>query len=163
MPNKRKHNLQQVGWTRRFAPRLCCGRYVRKMNIESESKMVLEIAKSFSDFVSSSVNQWDEVYLRFKGDNESCGVTSTYLYSGSANYIDADDEMEFEIMSKINDLFQQLQDALSFKVALLCISSNLDFKIEYEQENTEKWEITKLNGGSGIPKDYDSEQWWQIT
>jgi len=24
--NKRKHNRQQAGWTRRFAPRLCCGR-----------------------------------------------------------------------------------------------------------------------------------------
>jgi len=25
--NKRKHNRQQTGWTRRCAPRLCCGRY----------------------------------------------------------------------------------------------------------------------------------------
>ena len=80
---------------------------------------------------------------------------------GAAYYIDADDEYEFEAMSEVSDLFVSLQDCFSFKVSLLVIRPNQEFKIRYEQELTERWAISKLDGASWNTCHFsESEQWW---
>lgn len=119
--------------------------------MEKESEIVLEIASRFFNFVTEAEKQWDEAYLRYHGDNDNAGVTSTVRRGDVAHYIDFDDEIEFEVMSEITDLCQQLQKHFPFKVSLLVVRPNQEFKIKYEKSLSSKWEITKLNGNSGIP------------
>jgi hypothetical protein len=128
--------------------------------MDKESEIVVSIAGKFFDFISSSTSEWEEAYLRFNGDSESTGITATFLKGDTAHYIDADDELEFETMSEVTDMFQSLQGHFPFKVCLLVLKPNKEYKIKYEQELSEKWAITKLEGNTGIPAGYTNELWW---
>ncbi|WP_228076504.1 hypothetical protein, partial [Vibrio parahaemolyticus] len=128
--------------------------------MDKESEIVVSIASKFLDFISSSVPEWEEAYLRFNGDSGSTGITSTFLKGGTAHYIDADDELEFETMSELTDMFQRLQGHFPFKVCLLVLKTSKEYKIKYEQNLSDKWAITKLDGNTGIPAGYSNDLWW---
>jgi hypothetical protein len=128
--------------------------------MDKESEIVINITSMFFGFISSSVSEWEEAYLRFYGDSESTGIIATFLRGDIAHYIDADDEVEFETMSELTEMFQILQGYFPFKVCLLVVKPNQEYKIKYEQSSGEKWSITKLNGNTGIPEGYKNEQWW---
>lgn len=128
--------------------------------MDKESEIVVSIAGKFLEFISSSVTEWEEAYLRFIGDSESTGITATFLKGDTAHYIDADDELEFETMSELTDMFQSLQRHFLFKVCLLVLKPSKEYKIKYEQDLNEKWAITKLDGNNGIPAGYLNELWW---
>ncbi|WP_416885622.1 hypothetical protein [Marinospirillum sp.] len=127
--------------------------------MDKQSEIAVSIAGKFFGFISSSTPEWEEAYLRFNGDSESAGITATFLKGDTAHYIDADDELEFETMSELTDMFQSLQGCFPFKVCLLVIKPNKEYKIKYEQDLSEKWAITKLDGSTGIPAGYKSDPW----
>jgi len=39
----------------------------------------------------------------------------------------------------------------AFKVCLLIVDANLNYEVKFEYEDPEKWAMTKMNGGSGVP------------
>lgn len=63
--NKRKHNRQQVGWTRRFAPRPCCERYT-DMN-----KFIALLLMFSSSVVFAGGDEFDVRVLSFSQIGES--------------------------------------------------------------------------------------------
>ncbi|WP_143479656.1 hypothetical protein [Aquipseudomonas alcaligenes] len=128
--------------------------------MKNESEIIIDIVGRFLEFISSSEAEWKEAYLRFNGDLESSGITATFLRGDTAHYIEADDDLEFETMSVLIEMFQELQRNLPFKVCLLVVKPNKEYKIKFEQQLIERWRITKANGDTGVPADYKNECWW---
>lgn len=57
----------------------------------------------------------------------------------------------FKEMEKISlDLLTDMKKNQS--VILLTVEKNFDYEIQFEYENMERWQITLMNGGAGIPK-----------
>ncbi|GHA76791.1 hypothetical protein GCM10007067_12580 [Lysobacter bugurensis] len=127
--------------------------------MQQEAELVLEAVTEFMRYIRLYVRDWEEAYLRFTVSEESSGIAVTYLAGHEAHFVDSDDEHEIEVMSLLSNCLAELQRKLGFKVALLIVRPSNDFKVLYEHRDSSRWEITKLDGRSGIPEGYLRRSW----
>ena len=70
---------------------------------------------------------------------------------GDVFIVSALDQDEFFV--SMNDICLELMQEMGKSAGLLLITvhKNFDYKIEFEYENMNKWNISLLDGGIGIP------------
>ena len=122
---------------------------------EQAAELVVEIAKDFADFVTRSGDEWSRGFARFHHCGSSYGATSSYVdTSGRSWILGGKDDGGFYRRFKENGV--RLRELLAiddrrFLVFLLTVDSHFDYDIAFEYDNPDRWQITKLDGGAGVP------------
>lgn len=124
---------------------------------EQASELVVDLAKSFIEYIqSANLDAWDEAFLRFHSSPGQTGVTSIYRAGDEGEYFRS--PHKFDFYKAVDRKFRALRDELAraaprqFCVCLLRVDSEYHYKMLYEYDDPTKWEISKEDGGSGIPK-----------
>ncbi|PLP97467.1 hypothetical protein [Cupriavidus pauculus] len=128
------------------------------MNDEAP-ELVIALARHVVGKMQSTFPGWNEVYIRFDAPSDSqCGVRASYAMASSVVLIDTMKHREF--IDDIMRIGSQLREALSnngrkFCVGLLRANSRFSYRMDYEWNDPTRWNITKLNGASGLPEELD--------
>ncbi|WP_163932464.1 hypothetical protein [Paraferrimonas sp. SM1919] len=125
------------------------------MNNNIDDTLVF-IAKEFINYTLESTEKWSEAYLRFESEPGARKVEMIYGYDGNGTFYEfneANDEFTFAIMEPFKHLKELLFKKFEkeFCVCLLKIDSDYNYDFFYEYDDRNKWEISKMNGASGIP------------
>jgi hypothetical protein len=119
---------------------------------DAQAIVVIDLAKEFMDMIRHIEPSWERAYFRFCADESKFGSNGSYVCGGKAIIIDP---------FKWNALFKSMNEKsaklLSLigkvrAVILLEIDSTFDYEIKFEYQNLERWKITKINGGTGVPE-----------
>jgi hypothetical protein len=118
---------------------------------EKASHLVVSLAKNFIDFLQSNNPGWAMAYFRFCFSKSHSDANASYVLSGAAFLISALKNPAFfnEMSSNGEDLIKSLSKEEG--VFLLTVDSSFNYEIKYEWLNFNRWKITKMDGGSGIP------------
>lgn len=119
---------------------------------DETTPLVIDIAKSFIKLMQEIEPKWNKAYLRFCSQELVCETKGSYVCGAEIKIINALSYKYF--FHSINEKGQELLAFLGKMqgIFLLTIDSNFEYKIVFEYQNLNRWKISKLNGGTGIPK-----------
>lgn len=118
---------------------------------DDATPLVVEIAKSFMLFLRDIAPHWRKAYLRFSLQGSVSEIKASYVYESGVEIVDATKSKEFfhPMLQKGKDLLAALgKDGGIF---LLVAESNFEYEIKFEYKDMNRWKISKLGGGTGIP------------
>ena len=117
--------------------------------------LVIDAVKSFISLVREIAPDWQKAYLRFSEWDSVSESKASYVHSTGVEIIDVLKHKEF--FQSISRDGQNLLTALGKPegIFLLSIDSDYNYEIKFEYENQEKWRISKLGAGTGIPEDIE--------
>lgn len=121
------------------------------MNDETTSTIV-ELAKEFIELVRGIEPRWSKAYYRFRSDGLRYGSNASYVLDSSATLISAISQAKF--YDSMNEKGARLLALMGKErgVFLLATDSTFKYDVKFEWEDLHRWEITKIKGGTGIPK-----------
>lgn len=128
------------------------------MNDEA-SRLVVEFARQAIGTVRAISQNWTDVFIRFNADDSQCGWKGSYVNPAGVHLFDV---MRLrEESERIQSIGSSLRDALTkderkFVVCLVRANSKLQYQIDFEWRDDNKWNITKLGGRSGLPEGVES-------
>lgn len=119
---------------------------------DDASPLVIEIAKKFITLMMDIEPQWKKAYLRFSSNNSVAEAKASFLSETGVEIVDVLKCKDF--FHYMNVKGQELLMALgkTTGVFLLVIDSNFDYEINFDYQDMNRWKITKLAGGTGIPE-----------
>jgi len=123
---------------------------------EEATPIVIDLAKSFISLVRDIDPEWHKGYLRvYVGDGVS-EAKASYVRQSGVEIIDVLKHKEFfhAAPAKGRDLLAALEKPGGLFV--LIVDSSFDYEIKFEYKNMNKWRISKLKGGTGIPEGLES-------
>ncbi|MDF3196601.1 hypothetical protein [Pseudomonas sp. 1928-m] len=123
------------------------------MNPET-SELVIEFAKTLINAMLSITPDWQRAFFRFEVSENHYGSNGSYTTSNAVRLFDPFKYEEiFDSANKIGNKLRQLtpKDGQQFCVCLLVVDSEFNYEVKYEYQDRYKWQISKLDGGSGIP------------
>ena len=120
------------------------------MNQEA-SAIVIELAKEFIALVQSLDPTWSKGYFRFKSDETHSGSNASYVCASGVLLISAMRQGGFyrSMNQRAANLFRALEKKTG--LFLLTIDDSFEYDIKFEWDDLRKWEITMLDGRTGIP------------
>jgi hypothetical protein len=120
------------------------------MNDES-SRLVIELVKEFIAVMQNINQNWEKGYLRFMFDVDYYQSSRSYATANDIFIVDAIKYRGF--FDQIDLKGRQIFDALgrSKGLFLLVVDSDFNYDIKFEWSNLDRWRITKLDGGTGVP------------
>jgi hypothetical protein len=119
---------------------------------DEATPLVIDIAKSFISLVRGIEPNWRKAYLRFCSQNSVSEAKGSYVRESGVEIIDVLKHKNFfhPISKKGQDLLAAV--GKSEGLFLLVTDSNFDYEIKFEYQDMNRWRISKLAGGSGIPE-----------
>ena len=120
---------------------------------KTSSEIVVELVNNFTEFMFELDPKWKKAYYRFNIDENHYGSSSSYEDSENIEIIGTIKNSEF--FRKMNKISEKLFLTLKEKkgVFLLTVDSSLSYKIDFDWDNQNRWEISKIDGKSGRPED----------
>jgi hypothetical protein len=121
------------------------------MNEESSS-VVIELAKEFIELVRLAEPKWTKAFYRFRSEGIRFGSNGSYVVDSNVMLISALKNARF--YDNMNRKGARLLELLgkSQGVFLLTIDAEFNYDIKFEWVDLHRWEITKLNGRTGVPE-----------
>ncbi|QBH01564.1 hypothetical protein [Xanthomonas oryzae] len=119
---------------------------------EDSSILVISLASSLVELMHHIDQDWRVAYFRFSSEGSKYGSNGSYVTGSEVKIIDTfENEFFFDQMNfnSINLLGALKKDR---GVILLRVESNSSYEVKYEFHDVERWKITKMNGGSGLPE-----------
>jgi len=122
------------------------------MITEGATPLVVDLAKSFISLLRVVDPDWSKGYLRFCSQGSVAESKASYVHGSGVEIIDVLKYKDFFRATLIQG--QGLLAALEKSEGLfvLIVESNFDYEIKFDYGDMEKWKITKMRGGSGIPE-----------
>ena len=119
---------------------------------EAASAVVIEIAKEFIELLRSMGPKWDKGYFRFRDEGLNYGSNASYVVAAEATIVDPFECLSF--FDSMNKKGVKLLELLGKKqgLFLVTVDSKFNYDIQFEFENLNRWRITKLDGGTGVPE-----------
>ncbi|MHC6186882.1 hypothetical protein ACYU0V_12180 [Acinetobacter sp. X9] len=119
---------------------------------DDASSLVVEIAKKFITLMMGVEPQWEKAYLRFSCNNSVTELKASFVSETGVEIIDVLKYKDF--FHPMNMQGQELLAALGKikGVFLLVIDANFDYEINFEYQDMNRWKISKLAGGTGVPE-----------
>jgi hypothetical protein len=113
--------------------------------------LVLDIAKSFITLVRGIEPTWRKAYLRFSSQHSVSEARGSYVYQSGVAIIDVLRHPDF--FHGVARKGQELLTAVGKTegVFLLVTDSNLAYEINFEYHDMNRWRISQLGGGTGVP------------
>lgn len=119
-----------------------------------DSELVVELAQTCAGFMLERFPGWSRAFFRYYIDELQDNASASFERAGEVTILSAVKEGAF--YERMTESARELREGgVSFKVLLLTMNSNLDYRVDYEQFNPDRWKITKLNGATGIPVGLD--------
>jgi hypothetical protein len=119
-----------------------------------DSEIVVELAQTCARLMLEKFPGWSRVFFRYYIDELQDSASASFERTGEVTLLSAMKEGPF--YEGMTELARELREGgVSFKVLLLTMNSNLDYRVDYEQTNPDRRRITKLNGATGIPVGLD--------
>ena len=121
------------------------------MITEETTPLVVDLAKSFISLVRSIAPDWSKGYLRFCSQSSVSESKASYAHKSGVEIIDVLQFKDFFQRATVKG--QELLAAIGKSEGLfvLIVDSNFDYEIKFEYGDMEKWRISKMKGGTGIP------------
>ncbi|HEY5311544.1 MAG TPA: hypothetical protein VIK18_03460 [Pirellulales bacterium] len=118
---------------------------------DDATPIVIELAKGFISLVREIRPDWRKAYLRFSGWSSVSETKASYVHPAGVEIIDVTKHKEF--FHNASRRGRELLAALGKDegLFLLTADSNFDYEIEFEYAAKDRWRISKLAGGTGIP------------
>ncbi len=125
------------------------------MDFDEASPLIIAQAKELISAMQRISPTWDRAYWRFESSDNHYGSNASYSCASEVTLISTLNESE--LFDRLNNLGRQLwsreTDPLrKFCVCLLVVTSDFDYEIKFEQSQKDKWNITMLDGKSGLPE-----------
>lgn len=121
---------------------------------EQASQVVIELAKTFVDALQRIAPTWNRAFMRLDASDQDIGAKGSYVSATGVSLLGALDHKQlYEAMLRLGSQLRQAtsNNGRQFVVCLVVIDSNFDYEVKFEFDDPNKWEITKLDGASGIP------------
>lgn len=114
--------------------------------------ILIDILQSFISVLREIDPHWQKGYLRCVGADSFTQVKGSYAHLSGVNIINVLDHEEFfdSMPNKVEALLKSLEKKEG--LVLLVVDSNLEYKVNLEFEDMNKWKITKMDGASGVPE-----------
>jgi hypothetical protein len=127
-------------------------------HLDANAELTVELAKIFIQEIQSSYSTWESAYLRIDANEDSIGCRISCKRSTQIELLDVLQHKSFT--NAVIEIGSQLRECTpsngkKFLVLLLVIENNFNYEIQYEYENSNRWAITKLGGGTGVPVGYN--------
>ncbi|MGN6653665.1 hypothetical protein [Trinickia sp.] len=127
---------------------------------DQATALIVELAKHVVDYMRTTFPAWHEVYVRIDTPSDSQrGARVSYVDANGVTLIDV---MEHRaLIAGIIDIAPQLRESLAnngrkFCVGLFRANARLDYHFDFEWNDPNKWAMTKLRGGTGLPVGLDA-------
>jgi hypothetical protein len=119
---------------------------------DDTTPLVIDIAKSFIKLVQEIEPKWDKAYFRFCSKDSVCEAKGSYVHGTDVVIINVLKHKNF--FHPINDKGQELLTLLEKTEGVFLLTANSDFnyEIKFEYQDMNRWKISKLDGGTGIPE-----------
>ncbi|MET3493637.1 hypothetical protein [Variovorax boronicumulans] len=119
-----------------------------------DSEIVVELAQTCARLMLEKFPGWSRMFFRYYIDELQDSASASFERAGEVTLLSAMKEGPF--YEGMTELARELRESgVSFKVLLLTMNSNFDYRVDYEQTSPDRWRITKLNGATGIPVGLD--------
>ncbi|MEX3842830.1 hypothetical protein [Paraburkholderia sp. BR10882] len=122
------------------------------MTNDTTTPLVLDVAKSVVLLMRQIAPAWTTAYLRFSLRDHVSRIASSYATADAITIIEAGrNKGAFRV---IGDQGRRLLESLGKDQGtfLFVVDANLDYDIKFDYVDENRWEISKLNGGTGIPE-----------
>ena len=118
------------------------------------NEFVVALARDFMTLLQREMPGWKRAFFRFDADHLKYGSIASYERDGQVNLIDPFATGDF--YPTMNETAFGLREVMGrsepkFCVLLLTVDSAFDYKVSFENADPSRWQITKMNGASGIP------------
>lgn len=125
------------------------------MILNNATPILMDILQSFISVLKEIDPQWQDGYLRLACCGSSVEVKGSYSYTSGANIIDVLEHKEFfhSVPNKVKALLKAIEKEEA--LFLMVVDSNLKYDVKFEFNDMRKWQITKMDGRSGIPEGVD--------
>jgi hypothetical protein len=117
----------------------------------SSTSVVVDIARDFIGLMREVDPAWEKAFHRFRMDGARYGSNGSYVSSGKIHLISA---LQFAVFYReANEKGLRLLKALGRErgVFLLTIDCEMNYHVDFEWEDLDKWGISKIDGESGLP------------
>lgn len=116
------------------------------------SAAVVALASRLVEHVGALDAGWTKVFFRFRSDGSRYGSNASYVTQGGVLLIGAVKNGTFydEMNEKDAALFQELGKDKG--VFLLSVDAPSNYDMKFEWNDLSRWEISKGQGASGLPK-----------
>ncbi|WP_156648813.1 hypothetical protein [Massilia sp. Leaf139] len=124
---------------------------------DESAKYIIELAKDLFATMRVQNPLWQVAYFRYAKFIGSTSASASYRTACEVELLSVFQHTEFFRRAKnlSDNIFLSLDKNTG--MFLLVINKNLDYSVEFEYEDPDKWEITKRNGASGIPIGYEGK------
>lgn len=119
---------------------------------EKAAPTLIETVGKFISLVKDIEPQWKKAYLRFELHNSNSEIKGSIVSNSGVEIINTITHSDF--LHSIHDSSQELLIKLGKDAGLfiLIVDSDYNYEIKFEYQNMNKWQISKLDNGNGIPK-----------
>ncbi len=124
------------------------------MNKSVTSPLVIAVAQQFVILLRKINRQWEKGYFRFRKDDSVVEANGSYCVGSDVELINSVKYSVYlvDLRNKGEELLQAMGSENG--VFVLVVTSSLDYEIKFEYENMDRWRITLLDNGTGLPKDF---------
>ena len=126
-------------------------------NIDEASRLTVELAKSLIREMQGMGTPWKTAFLRVQFGDGVDTYKGSFVLSDGVQLFDVLKHKPF--FASVREIAPQLREASAngdaqFCVALLIVDSNFGCEVKYEYAEPNRWAISKLGGGTGVPVGY---------
>jgi hypothetical protein len=117
--------------------------------------LLIDIVSSFVKLVRGIEPKWDKAYLRFRCEESWSEVKATYVHGTEVLFVGAIEHGDVfgHIDGKGRELLASMGETQGvFLLRVNSPSPSLQYKIKYEYVDMDRWKISKMDGGTGIPE-----------
>lgn len=118
---------------------------------ERQTDLVIEIAKRLIVEIQNIEPEFDRAFFRFFAQERMYDSSASYTALSKVFIVDAFTLNEF--FDEMNSICLNLLAEMEKNPALLLLTIDkyFDYEIQFEYKNMKKWNISRANGGTGIP------------
>jgi len=121
-------------------------------DLNAASAAVIELAKTFMTFLNANVPGWRAGYFRAYVTVGENGANASTFNGESVELVSAVGNTQFfkEARTHAVQVFHDI--GVNPGVLLLTCRSDFSYDIKFERDDLSRWEITKLDGKTGVPE-----------
>jgi len=121
---------------------------------EQASNCVIALATALIDTMRQVSPQWNRAYMRLEADADDMSARISYVDPVGVHLLGGIDHSA--VYRQAIDLGIQLKALTDtgrrpFRVCLVVVDGAFNYEVLFEYEDSGKWAISKLDGGSGVP------------
>jgi len=120
------------------------------------TEIIVELPKTLMKALQERFPGWRRAFLRFDASDGHHGSKGSYVTEEGVFLFDK--RKLKPLFKELNGLGWELRsampDKLRFCVFILSVNADSSYKMDFEFSDSDRWQITKKNGGTGIPEGF---------